>query len=176
MAPDDRLPTPRHSDGYRVGLVCLGNICRSPMAAVILRDRLADADLGDFVEVESCGTGDWHVGNPMDRRAAAALAVAGYGENEHRAQQLTPRWFTDHDLLLVMDEANLREAQELAPDDEAASRVRLFRDFDPRAVDGDREVPDPYYGGEDGFSLVLSIIERTADELVERMREEFRPG
>jgi protein-tyrosine phosphatase len=176
VAADERIPEARRSDVYRIGLVCLGNICRSPMAAVILRDRLRMLGLDDHVAVESRGTGDWHVGHPMDRRAATTLAAAGYGEDDHRAQQLTPRFFGDHDLVLVMDEANLRETQDLAPDGDAASRVRMFRDFDPRAVDGDREVPDPYYGGEDGFNLVLTIIERTADELAERLREEFRPG
>lgn len=177
MSTDQPLPAP-HTDPpgtYRIGLVCLGNICRSPIAAVVLRDRIAKAGLSDLVEVDSSGTGDWHVGNPMDRRAAAVLAGSGYDGSAHRAQQFVPRWFDDHDLLLVMDGSNRREVQDLAPDEEAARRVRMLRDFDPRAVDGDDEVPDPYYGGADGFGLVLAIIERSADELSERLRERFRP-
>ncbi|HET7328102.1 MAG TPA: low molecular weight protein-tyrosine-phosphatase [Nocardioidaceae bacterium] len=177
--PDHQLlPTPRvpEDEPYRIGVVCLGNICRSPIAAVVLRDRIAKAGLADLVEVDSSGTGDWHVGGPMDRRAAAVLAGSGYDGSAHRAQQFAPRWFGDHDLLLVMDDANLRVVHDLAPDDRAAQRVRMFRAFDPRAVDGDREVPDPYYGGDDGFARVLDIIERTADELAKRLQEQLRPS
>lgn len=175
MGPDQPLPPHRPGQPYRIGLVCLGNICRSPMAAVVLRDRIAKAGLADLVDADSAGTGDWHIGNPMDRRAAAVLAGSGYDGSAHRAQQFTPHWFTDHDLLLVMDASNLREVHDLAPSEDAARQVRMFRDFDPRAVDGDHEVPDPYYGGPDGFALVLGIIERTSDELAERLRERFHP-
>jgi len=170
----DQLPPARSGRPYRIGLVCLGNICRSPIAAIVLRDRIERSGLDDRVDVDSSGTGDWHVGHPIDRRAAAVLAAAGHDSSDHRAQQITPRWFDQHDLLLVMDDANLREVQEFAVEAEAISRVRLFREFDPRATDADREVPDPYYGGEDGFGLVMAIIERTSDELVERLREHLR--
>jgi protein-tyrosine phosphatase len=154
-------------------VVCLGNICRSPMAHVVLVDRLERAGLGRRVEVDSAGTGDWHVGGPMDRRAAAVLAARGYDGSAHRAQQFAADWHADHDLVLAMDEANHAELHALL--DEAAGhdpgRVRMFRDFDPRARDGDREVPDPYYGGEDGFDHVMRIVERTADELVAALAE-----
>ncbi len=134
---------------YRVCLVCLGNICRSPMAEAVLRAKLRAANLDDAVVVDSAGTGDWHVGHGADARARAALASRGY-PNEHVARQFAAAWFADHDLILAMDEANLRELRRLAPDQQTADRVRLLRSYDPKAT-GDLDVPDPYYGGTDGF-------------------------
>ncbi len=166
--PHPLLPPPREhgaSDRYRVAVVCLGNICRSPMADVVLNDRLAQAGLSDAVEVVSSGTGDWHVGHPMDRRAAAALTARGYDASRHRAQQFDPGWFDDCDLILAMDGGNHADLTELAGPEQAA-RLRMFRDFDPLADGGDRDVPDPYYGGDDGFDTVLAMVERTADALV----------
>jgi protein-tyrosine phosphatase len=152
---------------YRVALVCLGNICRSPIAEVVLRDRLERAGLSERVRVRSAGTGGWHVGEPMDRRAARTLADAGYDPTRHRAQQLDPSWYDDHDVLLVMDDDNLRDVRALAPHPEDSDRVLMFRDFDPVVVDTgtDRDVPDPYFGGDDGFVRVLTMVERTADRL-----------
>jgi protein-tyrosine phosphatase len=168
------LPPPRDGQVYRIGLICLGNICRSPIAHVVLEDRITRAGMADRVEVDSSGTGDWHVGCPMDRRAAAVLATSGYDGSQHRAQQFTARWFHDHDLLLAMDKSNLREMLDLAPDEDSARRLRMFRDFDPRAATGDREVPDPYYGGEEGFDLVLAVVERTAEQLAGRLRQHLQ--
>ena len=152
---------------YRIAVVCLGNICRSPMAGVVLADRVTRAGLDDRVEVVTAGTGDWHIGSPMDRRAAAVLAAAGLDPSEHRAQQFDPGWFDDFDLVLAMDGANRNDLAALAT---AAGgdpgRVRMFRDFDPLADDGDREVPDPYYGGDEGFDTVMAMVQRTADHLV----------
>jgi protein-tyrosine phosphatase len=148
------LPAARTPGHYRIELVCLGNICRSPMAHVVLDARLADAGLDDHVDVTSSGTGDWHVGNPMDRRAAATLTAAGYDATRHRARQWSGN---DADLVLVMD------AQNLADVGGATDRVRLFRDFDP--VDPGDDVPDPYYGGDSGFEEVLAMVERTASAI-----------
>ena len=111
---------------YRVALVCLGNICRSPMAAVVLADHVARAGLSDEVEVVSAGTGPWHVGQPMDDRAAATLGAAGYDASRHRAQQIDAGWFDTCDLVLVMDEQNLHDVTALArrhPDAEVAPLV-----------------------------------------------------
>jgi protein-tyrosine phosphatase len=167
------LPAPRSDDGrYRVALVCLGNICRSPIAHVVLERALQDAGIADRVEVDSSGTGDWHIGHPMDRRAAAALAGAGYDGSAHRAQQFTEDWYARHDLILAMDESNFRDISALAPDEGTAQqRVRMFREFDPRASYGDREVPDPYYAGDDSFTAVLHLVERTARSLAEALSE-----
>ncbi|MGN6131922.1 MAG: low molecular weight protein-tyrosine-phosphatase [Nocardioidaceae bacterium] len=160
------LPAPRAAgDRYRVAVVCTGNICRSPMADVVLTDRLARAGLADAVEVASSGTGECHVGHPMDRRAAATLTASGYDASRHRAQQFDAGWFDECDLVLAMDRGNHADLAELASPEQLA-RLRMFRDFDPLAREDDREVPDPYYGGDGGFDTVLAMVERTADSLV----------
>jgi protein-tyrosine phosphatase len=152
------LPAQRTAGRYRVALVCLGNICRSPMAHVVLERRLAEAGLADRVEVASSGTGGWHVGNPMDTRAAATLTGAGYDPARHRARQYDDSWRTAYDVVLVMDGSNLADVGG------ADERVMLFGEFDP--VDPGGEVPDPYYGGPDGFEEVLTMVERTSDAIV----------
>jgi protein-tyrosine phosphatase len=156
--PVQALPAPQEPGRYRIGLVCLGNICRSPMAHVVLESRLADAGLDERVEVSSSGTGGWHVGNPMDERAAASLTAAGYDPSRHRARQYDASWPTSYDLVLVMDESNLADVGGRGP------RIMLFRDFDSDNPGG--EVPDPYYGGADGFEEVLAMVERTSDAIV----------
>jgi protein-tyrosine phosphatase len=152
------LPAPRRSGRYSVALVCLGNICRSPTAHVVLEQRLADAGLDDVVEVDSSGTGGWHVGEPMDERAAATLADAGYDPSRHRARQYDETWEQTHDVVLVMDRQNLADVGG------RSDRVLLFGDLDPD--EPGTEVPDPWYGGRDGFEAVLSRVERTSDALV----------
>ncbi|KAA1424587.1 low molecular weight phosphotyrosine protein phosphatase [Mumia zhuanghuii] len=157
------------SGPLRIAVVCLGNICRSPMADVVLESKLADAGLSDVVHVDSAGTGDWHVGEPMDPRAAAVLTDHGYDPSRHRAQQITPSWFGDHDLILTMDDANLDDVTALARTPQERRLVQKFRAYDPVARPGDDEVPDPWYGGPEGFVAVLRMIERTADAIVERV-------
>jgi protein-tyrosine phosphatase len=150
------------------------------MADVVLTQRVDDAGLAGRVTVASSGTGDWHVGQPMDDRAAAVLRANDYDPSEHRAQQFSAGWLGDFDLLLAMDGSNLADlrrvgaefAVRLEPD-----RVRLFRDFDPVEAGGD--VPDPYYGGEQGFEEVLAMVERTCAVLVsalQRLPELREPG
>jgi protein-tyrosine phosphatase len=163
------------SGRFRIAIVCLGNICRSPMAHVVLEDRLEKAGLADQVEVTSSGTGDWHVGEPMDRRAASTLTDAGYDSSRHVARTFTTDWYAEHDLLLVMDASNHADVVALAPSEEAQGQVRMFRAFDPEASDSDDEVPDPWYGGPEGFDEVLAMVERTADEIVARLPE-LAPG
>jgi protein-tyrosine phosphatase len=167
------LPAPARPGSYRVALVCLGNICRSPMAHVVLESVLEEAGLAGAVEVMSAGTADYHVGRPMDRRAAATLTSAGHDASRHRAQRLPQDWLEDCDLVLAMDRSNLLDildgAGEVPP-----GRVRMFRDFDPRADDGDREVPDPYYGGDDGFERVLAMVTRTSRALVDELHTLLR--
>jgi len=157
------LPPARSPDRYRIALVCLGNICRSPMADVVLNARVTGAGLADQVEVVSCGTGDWHVGQPMDHRAASVLTAHDYDATRHRAQQLTPAWLAEHDVLLAMDEQNLADLGG------RGERVMLFRDFDPVGTGG--VVPDPYYGGDSGFEEVLTMVERTSDAILARLHE-----
>lgn len=168
------LPPPRagSSPVYRIAVVCLGNICRSPIGEVVLSDRLERAGLADSVEVVSAGTGEWHVGDPMDRRAAAVLSASGYDPSAHRAQQFNSSWFEAFDLVLAMDEGNRATIRALGDSD----RLLMFRDFDPQATSDDRDVPDPYFGGDDGFDTVLEMVERTSDRVVDLLRQRFEEG
>ena len=163
--PTPAVPPATGPGPYRIALVCLGNICRSPMAHVVLEATLEEAGLSGEVEVTSSGTGGWHVGKPMDERAAAALLGGGYDGSAHRARQLDAGWL-DRDLVLAMDRANLHDVRALLGQ---SDRVRLFRDFDP--VQPGVEVPDPYYGGEDRFQEVLTMVERTSAALVAALQD-----
>ncbi len=120
------------------------------------------------VEVESAGTGAYHVGEPPDERMRRAGEAAGL-EISGRARRFEPSDFDSFDLIVVMDHANLRDVLDLAPDDGTARRVRLFRSFDPTAHFDDLEVPDPYYGGADGFRQVIDMVRRAAAGLVAGM-------
>jgi len=142
----------------RVEVVCTGNICRSPIGEVVLRAKLADAGVDDIV-VTSSGTSGWHIGDPMDSRAAAALARRGYDGSAHRAQEFRSRWFADRDLVLAMDSGHLSALLRRGGDDLAVP-VELFADLD---------VPDPYYGDDAGFDDVLDQIEKAADLWVDRL-------
>ncbi|WP_203337092.1 low molecular weight protein-tyrosine-phosphatase [Nocardioides limicola] len=164
------LPPPRHSGEYSVVLVCLGNICRSPVADVVLTARVAEAGLDDVVRVDSGGTGSWHVGDVMDTRSAATLVAAGYDPDRHRARHFDGDWLRRADLVLTMDRSNHADVLALAAPEDVA-RVRLFGDFDPTDVGG--EVPDPYYGGPSGFTDVLARVERTCDRLVAHLAAEL---
>jgi len=162
---------------YRIALVCLGNICRSPTADVVLNARLEDAGLGGDVLAESCGTGTWHVGEEMDQRSAAVLRSAGYDPSRHQARTFDASWF-DHDLILTMDRHNHSEVLAQLPSDRH-DRVRLFRSFDPQVAATAQvpDVPDPWYGGPQGFEDVLEIVERTCTgivAMVEVLRSEGR--
>lgn len=153
---------------FRVCMVCLGNICRSPMAAAVLRAKLAETGLAGRVVVESAGTGDWHVGDGADHRARATLRAAGY-DDEHTARQFEAKYYDDYDLVIAMDANNLRDLRRIAPEREIGDRVRMLRSFDRDAGD-DLDVPDPYFGGEDGFQLVLAQVERACDGLLAELR------
>lgn len=139
----------------KVEIVCSGNICRSPIGEVVLRAKLAAAGIDDVV-VTSSGTGGWHVGDPMDPRAAAALRRRGYDGSTHRAQQFRADWFAERDLVLAMDSGHLSELSG------RGGAAQLFADSD---------VPDPYYGEDEGFDDVLDQIEKAADEWVDRLRD-----
>ena len=162
------LPPPRDPSGpYRICCVCLGNICRSPMAEAVLRAQVAKAApraprLDQRVQVDSAGTGDWHIGDPMDRKARTALKRNGYDGESHRARQFRPSWLAERDLILAMDTANLRDLRAHAPSGEA-DRIRLFGEIGGlHGVD----VPDPYYGDQADFARVLAILETGLSHLV----------
>ncbi|PRA44600.1 MULTISPECIES: low molecular weight protein-tyrosine-phosphatase [Pseudomonas] len=146
----------------RVLFVCLGNICRSPTAEGVLRHKLRAAGLAERIEVASAGTGDWHVGNPPDKRSQAAALRRGYDLSAQRAQQVTRADFSSSDLILAMDQSNLRNLKALQPA-QGKAELDLFLRRYAASVD---EVPDPYYDGEHGFEQVLDLIEQACDALV----------
>ena len=156
----------------RILFVCLGNICRSPTAEGVVRRLVDERGLGDRVELDSAGTGGWHVGAPPDRRATAAAAARGTTLEGAARRFDAARDFDDFDLILAMDRQNLEDMRSLAPHADAEGRLGLLREYDPEAVEaGDLEVPDPYYGGDDGFEDVLDMVERACDGLIEEIRE-----
>lgn len=151
----------------RLLFVCLGNICRSPTAEVIVRERVAGLGLDQVVELDSAGTGSWHIGKAPDTRMQSAGAERGYSMDGLRARQVAPEDFHQFDYVLAMDEANLADLEMMRPE-EARAEVRLFLEFHPH--DRERDVPDPYYGGEQGFAHVLDLVEDGADGLIEHLR------
>jgi protein-tyrosine phosphatase len=154
----------------RILFVCLGNICRSPTAEGVMRALVRDAGLQEEIELDSAGTGGWHVGSSPDERASAAAQARGL-TLAGQARQVRASDFEDFDLLVAMDRSNARDLQRLAPDLEARAKVRLLREFDPAAGDGHAlDVPDPYYGAEGGFDEVLDIVEAACERLVDEIR------
>jgi protein-tyrosine phosphatase len=154
----------------RILFVCLGNICRSPTAEGVMRSLTREAGVTDDIEVDSAGTGGWHVGSPPDRRATAAARARGIAL-EGFARQFSLEDFDDFDLVLAMDRSNMRELRRLARDEEEQAKVRLLREFDPASSgDGDLEVPDPYYGAPGGFEEVLDLVEAACGGLLARIR------
>ena len=153
----------------RVLFVCLGNICRSPVAEGLFQKKVVEAGLAADIEVDSAGTGGWHAGAPPDRRMTATAAGHGLDLSALKARQLTRADLADFDHVFVMDKQNLHDTLALDPDGDHGTRVRLFREFDPEP--GDYQVPDPYYGGPEGFDRVFDIADRTTDAILDRLRE-----
>ena len=154
-----------------IDFVCTGNICRSPMAEVIVRDKLAEAGFGeDAVQVTSSGIGNWHVGHQADHRARAELAAHGYDGEAHRAQQFGAAQF-NADLIVALDHNHVSE---LVARGVPESKVRLLRSFDPAAKADDLGVADPYYGGPEGFAVTREQIEAAADGIIAWVRAALR--
>lgn len=158
----------REKGPVRISFVCLGNICRSPTAEAVMRHLVREAGLQDCVVIDSAGTGDWHVGEPRDRRSSAVgrrrgIPLAG------RARQFVPADFERFDYVLAMDGQNLDNLRRLAPDAAARAKVRLLRSFDPRSPQG-ADVPDPYFGGDRGFDEVFDICEAACRGLLADLR------
>ncbi len=153
----------------RVLFVCMGNICRSPLAHAVFEDLVKERGLESRFEIESCGTGAWHVGSFPDSRMRAEAAKHGV-KMTHRARAFDSGDGDYFDFILTMDRANFRDISSRLSE---ASRARLlmFRFFDEEASEGDDEVPDPYYGGASGFSLVYDIVERTCANLLDYFLE-----
>ena len=150
----------------RILFVCLGNICRSPMAEGVFSHVASEAGHGERFVIESAGTGDWHIGNPPDSRAVAAAGRRGIDLSQQRARQVHKEDFEAFDLVIAMDHSNHAHLTRMAPG-EHAHKIQLFLDHLPEA--GGREVPDPYYGGDEGFEEVLDLIEAAARALLARL-------
>ena len=168
-------PSPR-STPFRITAVCLGNICRSPIAEAIIRDRATTAGLGSLVTVDSAGTGDWHLGHGADPRSLSTLASHGYQLEGHISRRIDADWFDGLDLVLAMDSTNYRDLLVLATMTGSEPDVRMLRSFDPalahlEAPHPELDVPDPYYGRRDGFGAVLSMIEAAVDGLVRELAD-----
>jgi protein-tyrosine phosphatase len=159
---------------YRVCFVCTGNICRSPMAESVFRHRVDAAGLRGFVEVDSAGTQGWHEGDAADSRAIAALRSRGY-DCAHAARRFERSWFASRDLVIALDAGHLSLLRRLAPDAEAAQRVRLLRSFAPGGGTGDLEVPDPYYGSAADFEHCLNLVEAACEGLLDHVTEALAP-
>ena len=145
-----------------VCFVCLGNICRSPLAHGVFENLVKNQGLDDIIQVSSAGTGQWHVGNPPDRRMQATAQKYGISMDT-RAEQFQPSDFNRFDLVLAMDESNLSILESYSKAAMKSGKLRLFRSFDPEN-NGDLDVPDPYYGGDQGFELVYQMVDRTCPE------------
>ena len=151
------------SGATRVLFVCLGNICRSPTAHGVFESQVRANNLQYEVEVDSCGTGDWHVGKPPDSRATAAALQRGYDLSSLRARQVSKADFDHFDYILAMDRQNLADLRDLQPAN-YTGHLGLFLAFAGEAEL--TEVPDPYYGGADGFTEVLALVESASAGLL----------
>ena len=152
----------------KVLFVCLGNICRSPTAEGVFTALIDREGLTDLVSVDSAGTGDWHVGDQPDRRAQAAAKARGYDLSMQRARQIKEMDFWDFDYVIAMDSQNHSDLSMMAPTN-AQDRIRMFLSFAPKK--GITDVPDPYYGGANGFDHVLDLVEAASLGLLQEIRK-----
>ncbi|MFT5144047.1 MAG: protein-tyrosine phosphatase [Thalassolituus oleivorans] len=150
--------------------VCLGNICRSPLAEGVFAAKVAQSGLSDAFEIASSGTGNWHVGDPPDARMLKT-AAAHRVHLTSRGRQCGAPDLEHFDHILVMDRSNLHDVLSLDQDDTYGQKVKLFREFDPDP--GDHQVPDPYYGGKGGFEQVYGIVDRTAQALLGGLKAHY---
>jgi protein-tyrosine phosphatase len=151
-----------------VCFVCLGNICRSPLAQGVFEALVKNEGLQDRIIISSAGVGNWHVGNPPDSRMQQTARRHGVHLNS-RARQFQASDFKRMDLVLAMDHSNLDALQQMRPASELDDKLFLFRSFDPEN-NGDLEVPDPYYGGDKGFETVYQMVERTCPKVLDRLK------
>lgn len=161
--------SPAPPERLRLAMVCLGNICRSPMAASVAGALVEEAGLSGRIVVESFGTAGYHTGSSADARAVAALRHRGWPADGHRARRLAADDVARCDLLLCADRANVTAVHRLARDPAQRSKVQLLRSYDPAATAGDDEVPDPWDGDSRDFDHALDLIEAACRGLVARL-------
>ena len=153
----------------KVLFVCLGNICRSPTACGVFASQVAESGLSDLIRVDSAGTSGWHNGASPDRRSAQHAAQHGYDLSFIRSRQVNRQDFMEQDLILAMDNENLDSLRQMCPP-EYAHKLRLFLEFADLPV---AEVPDPYYGGSEGFARVLNLVELGGLALLEHLTSKY---
>ena len=158
---------------FRVCFVCTGNICRSPMAAIVFEQLAKRHGVADRLHIASAGISDYHVGEIADPRTLTVLSEAGYEGGAHRAKQFKPRWLEDFDLVIAFDRGQERALRWLARGDEQLSKIRLLLSFDPDATGFD--VPDPYYSEDAFFGTVLRQIEIAVGRLFRQIQPAMRP-
>ena len=155
----------------KVLMVCMGNICRSPLAHGVFERMVKEEGLSDLIEVDSSGTHSWHVGNPPDPRSQEVAMRHGLDLNYQQARKVTSADIDDYDYILAMDRDNLEILQALAKNKESLNKIALFLDF----AEGIElsEVPDPYYGGPGGFDHVYELVEAAASGLLQSINQRF---
>ena len=154
-----------------ISFVCLGNICRSPLAQGVFQDLVNQKKLEQKIIVTSAGTGGWHIGNLPDERMRRTAQSKGI-QLESRARQFQSADFNRFNLVLAMDHSNLARLEEIAPSNLSPEKLMLFRSFDPEC-NGNQDVPDPYYGGAKGFEEVYSMVKRTCPPLLDYIKSRF---
>lgn len=159
----------------KILMVCLGNICRSPTAEGVFRAQAQQRALDHHFEIDSAGTGTWHIGETPDSRACKAAAGRNIDLSTQRARTIDPQDFHDFDYIFAMDANNLRDLQSMEPDNPRARTV-LFLTWPDRADgrDGYLEVPDPFYSGPEGFELVLDLVESASQEILDHIEREHK--
>jgi protein-tyrosine phosphatase len=155
----------------KISFVCLGNICRSPLAQGVFQDLVNREKINQKIFVSSAGTGNWHIGNLPDERMRQTAQSKGI-QLESRAQQFQSKDFNRFNLVLAMDHSNLVRLAEIAPSTLSPDKLMLFRSFDPKS-NGDQNVPDPYYGGAKGFEEVYRMVERTCPPILAYIKSHF---
>ncbi len=159
------------SEPTKLLFVCLGNICRSPTAEGVMRHIVEQEGLADRFELDSAGTGSWHIGEAPDPRSTAHAEARGIAIGG-KARQVSSADFDHYDLILAADAFNFRDLRSIAPTDELETKVKMLRDFDPMSTPDDLDVPDPYYGGPNGFDDVIDLVEAACRGLLDSVLSE----